>query len=125
VKTPVQAKFRDVLEALRKKVSEVQAIVIVGPDGVVDHVLSDSSLKIETIANEYAMLLRIAARTSEDAGAGNLVEQVVVSDKSIMIARRVSPQHFLILLARALDQIGRARFELKKAASEIQRRGIS
>ena len=121
----MQAKFRDVLEALRKKVSEVQAIVIVGPDGVVDHVLSDSSLKIETIANEYAMLLRIAARTSEDAGAGNLVEQVVVSDKSIMIARRVSPQHFLILLARALDQIGRARFELKKAASEIQRRGIS
>jgi len=125
VKTPVQAKFRDVLEALRKKVSEVQAIVIVGPDGVVDHVLSDSSLKIETIANEYAMLLRIAARTSEDAGAGNLVEQVVVSDKSIMIARRVSSQHFLILLARALDQIGRARFELKKAASEIQTRGIS
>jgi predicted regulator of Ras-like GTPase activity (Roadblock/LC7/MglB family) len=125
VKTPVQAKFRDVLEALRKKVSEVQAIVIVGPDGVVDHVLSDSSLKIETIANEYAMLLRIAARTSEDAGAGNLVEQIVVSDKSIMVARRVSPQHFLILLARAQDQIGRARFELKQAASEIQRRGIS
>ncbi len=39
-----------------------------------------------------------------------------------MIARLVSPQHFVILITKAQDQIGRARFELKNAASEIQRR---
>jgi len=122
VKTPVAAQFRDVLETMRKKLSDVQAILIVGPDGVVDHVLADSSLKIETIASEYAMLLRIAGRASQDAGAGNLVEQTVISEKSIMIARIVSPQHFVILITKAQDQIGRARFELKNAASEIQRR---
>jgi hypothetical protein len=38
-----------------------------------------------------------------------------------MIARTVSPGHYLILLARAQDQIGRARYELKQAAWEIQR----
>jgi predicted regulator of Ras-like GTPase activity (Roadblock/LC7/MglB family) len=122
VKAPVAAQFRDVLETMRKKLSDVQAILIVGPDGVVDHVLADSSLKIETIASEYAMLLRIAGRASQDAGAGNLVEQTVISEKSIMIARLVSPQHFVILITKAQDQIGRARFELKNAASEIQRR---
>jgi predicted regulator of Ras-like GTPase activity (Roadblock/LC7/MglB family) len=122
VKVPVAAQFRDVLETMRKKLSDVQAILIVGPDGVVDHVLADSSLKIETIASEYAMLLRIAGRASQDAGAGNLVEQTVISEKSIMIARLVSPQHFVILITKAQDQIGRARFELKNAASEIQRR---
>ncbi|HYR84658.1 MAG TPA: hypothetical protein VE422_11320 [Terriglobia bacterium] len=124
MKTPVAANFRDVLEAVREKVPDVQAILLIGPDGVVDHVLADSSLTIETIEAEYAMLLRIAARASEDAGAGNLVEQIVVSEKSSMIARRVSAQHFVILLTKAQDQIGRARFELKNAASEIQRRGI-
>ena len=122
MKTPVAAQFRDVLETIRKKLSDVQAILIVGPDGVVDHVLADSSLKIETIASEYAMLLRIAGRASQGAGAGNLVEQTVISEKSIMIARLVSPQHFVILITKAQDQIGRARFELKNAASEIQRR---
>jgi len=122
VKAPVAAQFRDVLETMRKKLSDVQAILIVGPDGVVDHILADSSLKIETIASEYAMLLRIAGRASQDAGAGNLVEQTVISEKSIMIARIVSPQHFVILITKAQDQIGRARFELKNAASEIQRR---
>jgi predicted regulator of Ras-like GTPase activity (Roadblock/LC7/MglB family) len=123
VKTTVPVKFRSVLETLRQTVSDVEAVIIIGPDGVVDYVLTDSSLKIETIANEYAMLLRIAARTSEDAGAGDLVEQIVVSDKSIMIARRVSPEYFLILLSRAQDQIGRARFELRNAVSEIQKMG--
>ena len=122
MKAPVAAQFRDVLETMRKKLSDVQAILIVGPDGVVDHVLADSSLKIETIASEYAMLLRIAGRASQDAGAGNLVEQTVISEKSVMIARLVSPQHFVILITKAQDQIGRARFELKNAASEIQRR---
>jgi len=123
VKTTVPVKFRSVLETLRQTVSDVEAVIIIGPDGVVDYVLTDPSLKIETIANEYAMLLRIAARTSEDAGAGDLVEQIVVSDKSIMIARRVSPEYFLILLSRAQDQIGRARFELRNAVSEIQKMG--
>ena len=123
MKTTVPVKFRSVLETLRQTVSDVEAVIIIGPDGVVDYVLTDPSLKIETIANEYAMLLRIAARTSEDAGAGDLVEQIVVSDKSIMIARRVSPEYFLILLSRAQDQIGRARFELRNAVSEIQKMG--
>jgi len=99
----VAAQFRDVLETMRKKLSDVQAILIVGPDGVVDHVLADSSLKIETIASEYAMLLRIAGRASQDAGAGNLVEQTVISEKSVMIARLVSPQHFVILITKAQE----------------------
>ena len=123
MKSPVQAKFRDVLETLRKKVAGVQAVVMLGHDGVVDHILADPLLNVETIAGEYATLLRITARTSEDAGAGKLIEQIIVSDKSIMIARAVSPEHFLVLLSRTQDQIGRARYELKKAAWEIQKRG--
>lgn len=114
-----QTKIRDILEKLRTKVSEIQAILMVGPDGLVDHILVDPALDIETIAGEYATLLRIAGRTSEDTRAGNLVEHIVVSDKSIVIARSVAPQHFVILLSRMQDQIGRARYELKQAAREV------
>src|SRR5207237_7362475 len=117
----IQARFREVLERLRKGVADIQAVILVGPDGVVDYVLDDPSLNIETIAAEYATLLRIARSASEDSGAGNLVENILVSEKSIMIARSLSPDHFLILLSRAQDQIGRARYELKLAAREIER----
>jgi len=80
-------------------------------------------LDIETIASEFATVLRIAGRASEDSGAGNLVEQVVVSEKSTILARSVSLEEFLILVCRRQDQIGRARYELRQAVWEIQRRG--
>ena len=118
---PIKAKFREVLAKLRTSVAEIQALILVGPEGVVDYVLDDTSLNLETIAGEYATLLHIARSASEDSGSGSLVENIVVSEKSIMIARCVAPEHYLILLARSQDQLGRARYELKQAAWEIQR----
>jgi predicted regulator of Ras-like GTPase activity (Roadblock/LC7/MglB family) len=117
----IQARFREVLEKLRKSVTDIQAVILVGPDGVVDYALDDPALNIETIAAEYATLLHIARSASQDSGAGNLVENILVSEKSIMIARSISPDHYLILLSRSQDQIGRTRYELKQAAWELQR----
>jgi predicted regulator of Ras-like GTPase activity (Roadblock/LC7/MglB family) len=121
VQQALQAKFRRVLEQLRKSVADIQALILVGPDGVIDYTLDDSSLNLDTIAGEYATLLHVARSASEDSGSGNLIENIVVSEKSIMIARSVGPEHYLILLARAQEQLGRARYELKQAAREIQR----
>ncbi|HLH29664.1 MAG TPA: hypothetical protein VKY31_00575, partial [Terriglobia bacterium] len=95
--------------------------ILVGPEGVIDYSLDDVSLNLETISGEYATLLQIARSASEDSGSGNLLENIVLSEKSMMIARTVSPDHYLILLARSHDQMGRVRYELKKAAWEIQR----
>ena len=94
--------------------------MLVAPHGLVSHVADDPSLNIETIAEEYVTLLRIARSASEDSGAGNLVENILVSENSVMLARSVSPDRYLILLSRAQEQIGRARYELKQAAWEIR-----
>jgi len=118
-------KFREVLGKLSKCVRDVQAILVVGPKGVVDHILEDPALNIETIAGEYETLLRIAARASEDSGAGTLVENVVVSEKSIMVARTIFGDHCIILISRSRDQIGRTRYELKRVASELERKSKS
>jgi predicted regulator of Ras-like GTPase activity (Roadblock/LC7/MglB family) len=120
VKNTIQPKFREVVAKLRESLANVQAVILVGPEGIIDYMLDDNSLNLETIAGEYATLLHIARSASEDSGSGNLVENIVVSEKSIMIARTISPEHYLILLARSQDQLGRARYELKQAAWEIQ-----
>ena len=100
--------------------TDIQALILVGPEGVVDRIVQDATLDIETIAGEYITLLRIARSASEDSGAGNLVENIVVSERSIMVARSIAPDHYLILLSKSHDQIGRARYELKQAAWEIR-----
>jgi predicted regulator of Ras-like GTPase activity (Roadblock/LC7/MglB family) len=121
VQSPFQPKFREVLAKLRQTVTDIQALILVGPEGVLEYTLDDPSLNLETIAGEYATLLHIARSASQDSGSGNLVENIVVSEKSIMIARTVTSEHYLILLARSQDQLGRARYELKQAAWELQR----
>ena len=115
-----QPQFRQVLENLRKNVAGIQALILVGPQGVVEELVEDSKLDLETIAGEYTTLLRIARSASKDSGAGDLVENIVVSERSVMIARSIPPEHYLILLSRSQDQIGRARYELKQAAWEIR-----
>jgi predicted regulator of Ras-like GTPase activity (Roadblock/LC7/MglB family) len=119
----IQREYRDVLNNLPRKIPGMQAVILAGAHKVVDSVCVDASLDLDTIAAEYATLFRIAGRTSEDTRAGNLVEQIVVSERSTMIARNVSPEEFLILVCRS-DQIGRARYELRHAAWEIQKRGV-
>ena len=118
-----QAIFRKVLEQLRRRVTDIQAVIFVGPDGVVDQMVEDPSLDMETIVGEYITLLHIARSASEDSGAGDLVENIVVSERSIMIARSISTEHYLILLSKSQDQIGRARYELKQAAREMGNSG--
>ena len=98
---------------------QVQAVMLVGPHGVLDHAVEDPALNLEIITSEYATLLRVARSASQDSGAGNLIENIVVSEKSMMIARSVPPHYYLLLLCAAQDQIGRARYELKQAAWEL------
>jgi len=119
LKNSKQTIFRKVLTQLRKNVAHIQAVILVGPEGVVDQMVEDSSLDIETIVGEYITLLHIARSASEDSGAGALVENIVVSERSIMVARSIAPEHYLIVLSKSQDQIGRARYELKQAAREI------
>ncbi len=114
-----QSRLREILERLQKNITDVRAAVVLGPNGVLDHIQSDPELHTETIVLEYGTLLRIACRASEDTGAGPLVEHVLVSEKSIMIARTIAPEHFLILISGSQDQLGRARYELKQAAWEL------
>jgi predicted regulator of Ras-like GTPase activity (Roadblock/LC7/MglB family) len=116
-----QKGFRQVLEKLRKNVAGIQALILVGPEGVVEHIVVDGTLNLETIVGEYTTMLRVARSASEDSGAGDLVENIVVSERSIMIARSIAAELYLILLSRSQDQIGRARYEVKQAAWEIQR----
>jgi predicted regulator of Ras-like GTPase activity (Roadblock/LC7/MglB family) len=114
-----ETKFRSIVERLRKNLTNIQAVMLVGRHGLVDYVTDDRGLNVDPIAEEYATLLRIARSASEDSGAGDLVENVLVSERSVMIARSVSPDHYLILLFHAREQIGRARYELKQAAWEL------
>jgi predicted regulator of Ras-like GTPase activity (Roadblock/LC7/MglB family) len=112
--------FREAMNQLRKNVKGTRAVVLIGTDGIVaDHLRVAQSFDVEAFASEYATLLRIARRTSEDTGSGDLTEHIIVSARSITVARAFGPESYLVLVSDIQDQIGRARYELKRAARYI------
>jgi predicted regulator of Ras-like GTPase activity (Roadblock/LC7/MglB family) len=114
-----QSRFRELLDRLRDKVPVAIAVLLIGPRGVLDYLKDASFFDIDAFAAEYATLLRIAMRTSDDAGTGGLVEHVVVSEKSVIIARHISSDHFLLLVSNDREHLGRARYEVKQVARDL------
>ena len=95
---------------------------IVGPEGeLVEHAAIDSKFEMESFAVEYAMLLRITRRASEDAGTGDVAEHIIVSDNAVIVARRLPSDHFAIVVSAAQEQLGRLRYELKRAVWKLDR----
>src|SRR3954470_315659 len=93
-----ETRFREVMGQLRSSVAGTRAIVLIGPDGVIlEHLTVDPAFDMETFTSEYATLLRIAHRTSEDTGAGSLMEHIAVSDRTVTISRCFASDFYLIL----------------------------
>ncbi len=114
-------KFREAMNQLRKNVKGTKAVVLIGPDGIVlDYVRSAPGFDVEAFASEYATLLRIVRRTSQDTGSGDLKEHIIVSVQSVTVARGFGVDSYLVLVSDIQDQIGRARYELKRAVRYLE-----
>jgi predicted regulator of Ras-like GTPase activity (Roadblock/LC7/MglB family) len=114
--------FEEIFQALKQEVPGLTALFVVGADGeLVEHAATDSHFAMEAFAIEYAMLLRIARRASQDAGSGDVAEQMIVSDNALILARRLSSDHFSIAVSTAHEQLGRLRYELKRAAGTLEK----
>jgi predicted regulator of Ras-like GTPase activity (Roadblock/LC7/MglB family) len=107
------------MEQLRD-LAGVSAVPLLGPSGIVEQ-LTVNGFNLDVFAAEYATLLRIAQRTSDDADTGSLVEHIMVSEKAVTVARMIHSTHFLVLVVSDRYQFGRARFELKRVARDLER----
>jgi predicted regulator of Ras-like GTPase activity (Roadblock/LC7/MglB family) len=115
-----EMKFREAVTALRSEVSGVKAIILIGLDGLVlEHFVADPTFDIGTFIAEYTTLLRIASRTSEDTGSGELREHISVSERTMAFARAIPSGAYLVLISDARALVGRVRYELRMAAKTL------
>jgi predicted regulator of Ras-like GTPase activity (Roadblock/LC7/MglB family) len=108
--------FIDLLESIAGKVEGTLGAVVMGMDGIsVEKCASAGSANIESLAAEYTPLLRASSTASQDIGQGSLQELIVSTTSNIIAIRMITAEYFLFLLLKRDGNIGRARFELKKA----------
>lgn len=108
--------FSELLDSIVNKVEGTLAAVIMGMDGIaIEKRILDENINVESLAAEYTTALRLSSSSAQEVGMGVLQEYILSTENRIIIIRMITPDYFVLLLLAREGNIGRARFELKKA----------
>ena len=109
------------LETLTNVVDRIEgcaAAVILGIDGIpIERQVRDLDpvLDLDLVATEFTTLVRRSLRTASDTALGELREIVFVTEAMTFLLRPITSDYFLLLALNPGGNIGRARYELRKA----------
>lgn len=116
--------FKEALEQIIEHTEGALAALIMGTDGIsVEKVLlpEGSEANLDIAAAEITSLVRNAQRAATHTGHGGLREIVVSFDDLNLIARLFTPDYFVVLALSPEGNLGRGRFELRKAELSLAR----
>ena len=115
--------FVDSLAGIANRIEGCAAVVILGIDGIPieRHVRDlDPSLDVDMIATEFTTLLRHSIRTASDTELGDLREMVFATDAMTFLLRPITSEYFFLLALNRGGNVGRARFELRRAQLSME-----
>ena len=115
--------FVDSLASIANRIEGCAAVVILGIDGIpIERYVRDldPSLDVDMIAAEFTTLLRRSIRTASDTEFGDLREMVFATDTMIFLLRPITSEYFFLLALNPGGNVGRARFELRRAQLSME-----
>lgn len=114
--------FKKLLETIVERTEGGLGALIMGTDGIaVEKVLVEGGMEanLDVAAAEFTSLIRGAQRGGDDLGLGNLRELCISLDGAIILMRLLSRDYFVVLALSADGNLGRGRFELRKAELQL------
>jgi predicted regulator of Ras-like GTPase activity (Roadblock/LC7/MglB family) len=114
--------FANLLDSLINKVEGAIGAIVMGMDGIsIEKRHSDNGRNIEALAAEYTPLLKASSATTQEMTLGSLDELIVSAGTRTIAVRMITAEYFLLVLLNKDGNIGRARFELRKAKYALQK----
>ena len=116
--------FREKLSSIVEKTEGATGALIMGTDGIsVEKVFlpEGSEANMDVAAAEVNSLVRSSLRAGSDTGLGALRELVVSFEGIQILARLFTPDYFIVLTLQPDGNLGRGRYELRKAELELAR----
>lgn len=114
--------FNEILREIAEKLPDIHCILLMGMDGLpIEKITNSQEASIESISAEFTALLRVTNQTAHEVEAGTLDEVVVISDKLIVLMKAITGEYFLMMVLPQDTNLGRARFELKKAKYALEK----
>lgn len=114
--------FTETLKEIVDRMPDAHCVLLMGMDGMpIDKVTRNKSTNVESISAEFTSLLKVTRQTSNEVQAGGLDEVIVMSDDLIIVMKAITVEYFLMLILPHDTNLGRARFELKKAKYDLEK----
>jgi len=114
--------FKEVLETIIEHTEGSLGALIMGLDGIaVERSMKEEGqdANLDVAAAEFTSLVKNAQRAGKDTGLGGLRELVISLDEAVVLMRLLGQEYFVVLAITPEGNLGRARFELRKAELKI------
>ncbi|MGI9165149.1 MAG: roadblock/LC7 domain-containing protein [Pyrinomonadaceae bacterium] len=114
--------FKEMLETIIERTDGSLGVLIMGTDGIaVEKVLAEAGndANLDVAAAEFTSLVRGAQRAGSDTGLGDLRELVIAMEKALVVVRMLTRDYFVVLAINPEGNLGRGRFELRKAELKL------
>ena len=114
--------FKEMLEIIIERTEGSLGVLIMGTDGIaVEKVLAEAGndANLDVAAAEFTSLVRGAQRAGRDTGLGDLRELVIAVEKAVVVMRMLTRDYFVVLAISPEGNLGRGRFELRKAELKL------
>ena len=116
--------FKQSLETILERTEGSLGALIMGIDGIaVERSLKEAGqdANLDVAAAEFTSLVRSAQKAGKDTGLGNLRELMISLDEAVVIVRLLGRDYFVVLAISPDGNLGRARFELRKAELQLNK----
>ncbi|HEY6051865.1 MAG TPA: hypothetical protein VIZ58_11490 [Thermoanaerobaculia bacterium] len=117
--------FQDTLRRIAERVEGTQAVSLIGVDGIaIDSYRARNAPALEAVAAELGAFVKSSIRPKAEkteSEAGSVQQLAMVTEGSIAILSRVTEEYYLLLLLSREGNMGRGRFELRKAGLALEK----
>jgi len=116
--------FKEALQAIVEKTDGSLGALIMGADGLfVEKFFTDAGAEanLDVAAAEFTSLVRSASRSGSDLDLGELRELVITLGTVTFVIRLFTKDYFAVLALKPDGNLGRGRYESRKAELMLAR----
>lgn len=108
--------FRQRLDDLREAIPGTRLVCLAAADGITVETVGDDDLDVEVLAAELVSMARGIGSEQRALAVGETERLEIATDRYGVILTRVRNGYYLLLAVEAGKPLGKARFEMRRAA---------
>ncbi len=112
--------FTERLHRILQSVEGARAVAVIGRDGIaVERLAATQEPNLDLATAQFTDIAKKLQVANQELEAGELHEMIQRTDRYLIVLHSITPEYFLLLILSAGGSLGKARFELRKAAADL------